>query len=71
VLVSDKFEQAGLTMRQVNPSDARSRFLTPTDAGLALRTRLLDRLAAATPIAALSLSDQRQLARILGKLAER
>jgi MarR family transcriptional regulator, organic hydroperoxide resistance regulator len=67
-LISGKLEQAGLTFREVNPSDGRSRLLSLTSAGLETRARLLDRLLRDTPLAALSRQEQHHLTALLAKL---
>lgn len=68
-LLGDKLEQAGLAVRQVSPSDARSRILTLTVAGLTLRGQLLDRLVSITPFATLPRHEQQQLVRVFRKLS--
>ena len=67
-LVANRLEHAGLTLRIVNPHDARSRLLALTPAGTELRRRLTERLRRDTPLAALTRKEQRQLAHLLGKL---
>ncbi len=67
-LIGDKLQRAGLVERQPHPSDGRARVLALTDAGRALRARLLDRLVATTPLPTLTTREQQQLSNLLNKL---
>lgn len=67
-LIGDKLERAGLVERRPHPGDGRARVLALTDAGLALRARLLDRLVATTPLPTLTAREQQQLSDLLNKL---
>ena len=67
-LLGDKLQAAELVIRRPHPDDRRSRVLTLTDTGIALRARLLIRLVAATPLPTLTPREQHQLELLLGKL---
>ncbi len=70
-LIGDKLQRAGLVTRQAHPQDRRSRVLALTDTGSQLRTRLLARLVAATPLSTLTAREQQHLGHLLAKLASR
>jgi MarR family transcriptional regulator, organic hydroperoxide resistance regulator len=69
--IIDRLEERGLVQRAVLKSDRRMKMLVVTDRGVALRTRMLERLSEAPePIARLSDEDQRMLCEILHKAVE-
>jgi len=68
-LVSAKLEQAGLTERRPNPHDARSKLLVLTEAGQAMRERLLGHLQRSIPLSVLPPDDKRELVRLLTVLS--
>jgi MarR family transcriptional regulator, organic hydroperoxide resistance regulator len=63
--VVDKLEKQGLVERRPHPTDRRSRHLMLTTEGNALRERLLELLARDSPLAGLTLDQQRVLQDLL------
>ncbi|MFI7613573.1 MarR family winged helix-turn-helix transcriptional regulator [Nonomuraea terrae] len=59
--VVDKLEKQGLIERHPHPTDRRARHLVLTEEGTALRERLLQLLTQESPLAGLSLDQQRIL----------
>ncbi|MEO3745768.1 MarR family transcriptional regulator [Plantactinospora sp. B5E13] len=66
-LMATKLEERGLAERRPHPRDGRVRTLVLTDAGKRVRARLADRMETASPLAALSTTEQRQLHQLLSK----
>ena len=63
--VVDKLEKQGLVERHPHPTDRRAKRLVLTDAGTALRDRLLRLLSQDSPLAALTPQQQRTLQDLL------
>jgi DNA-binding MarR family transcriptional regulator len=67
----DRLESRGLVRRRPSAEDRRIKVLDLTATGSRLRTQLLDRMTAPpTTLKRLSVRDQRELVRILGRLLE-
>ena len=63
----DRLEQRGLVLRQAAPSDRRIKVITLTAAGRETRSRLIDGIAARSPLARLTATERKQLFRLLKK----
>lgn len=61
----DRLEERGLITRRSAAGDRRRKVITLTAHGIATRRKLIDALAGSSPLAALSLRDQRQLSELL------
>jgi DNA-binding MarR family transcriptional regulator len=69
--IIDRLEERGLVVRTIDPHDRRVRRLVLTPEGEALRAKLFDQaLAGAPPVTALSPTEQRDLCRLLAKIAD-
>ncbi|MCS7482867.1 MarR family winged helix-turn-helix transcriptional regulator [Umezawaea endophytica] len=66
-LLSTKLEQRGLAERRPHPHDGRVRTLVLTEAGEDVRHRLLGAVMRNSPLAGLTLEEQRQLHGLLAK----
>jgi MarR family transcriptional regulator, organic hydroperoxide resistance regulator len=66
-LLSAKLEQRGLAERRPHPHDGRVRTLVLTEAGAAVRGRLLHTVVRHSPLAGLTLEEQEQLHTLLAK----
>ncbi|MCP2341402.1 MarR family winged helix-turn-helix transcriptional regulator [Actinomadura rupiterrae] len=69
--VIDKLEKQGLVERRAHPTDRRAKHLFLTAEGGALRDRLLELLAQESPLAGLSLEQQRTLQDLLVRTVPR
>jgi DNA-binding MarR family transcriptional regulator len=67
-LLGDQLEAAGLIQRQPDPSDGRRRILVLTDKGLAIWTRLLERMQQRSALFTLTIEEQNQLLGLLEKV---
>ena len=67
-LLGDQLEAVGLVQRQPDPTDGRRRVLVLTDKGLALWSRLLERLQQRSALFTLTIEEQNQLLRLLKKV---
>lgn len=67
-LLGDQLQAAGLVQRQPDPTDGRRRVLVLTDKGLALWSRLLERLQQRSALFTLTIEEQNQLLRLLKKV---
>jgi DNA-binding MarR family transcriptional regulator len=65
--VVDRLESSGLAQRQAGDGDRRVKRVSLTDAGKALRLRLMRQLAKDSPLARLTTQERRQLGRLLTK----
>jgi DNA-binding MarR family transcriptional regulator len=63
----DRLEERGLVLRQAAPTDRRIKVIALTAAGKKTRTRLVDGIAARSPLARLTAAQQEQLSRLLKK----
>jgi DNA-binding MarR family transcriptional regulator len=63
----DRLEERGLITRQPTVADRRRRVITLTQPGVATRRKLIDALSNCSPLAALSLQDQRQFSDLMTK----
>jgi MarR family transcriptional regulator, organic hydroperoxide resistance regulator len=67
-LLGDQLQAAGLVQRQPDPTDGRRRVLALTDKGLALWSRLLERLQQRSALFTLTIEEQNQLLGLLKKV---
>jgi DNA-binding MarR family transcriptional regulator len=67
-LLVDQLEAVGLVRRQPDPTDGRRRVLTLTDSGLALWSRLLERMQQRSALFTLTIEEQNQLLGLLQKV---
>lgn len=67
--ISNQLVDRGLVERAVDPDDRRSRVLVLTGKGRQVRDELVSTVLEKTPLAALSASELRQLATLLGRVA--
>jgi DNA-binding MarR family transcriptional regulator len=67
-LLGDQLEAVGLVRRQPDPTDGRRRVLVLTDKGLALWTRLLERMQQRSALFTLTIEEQNQLLSLLKKV---
>jgi DNA-binding MarR family transcriptional regulator len=67
-LLGDQLEAVGLVQRQPDPTDGRRRVLTLTDKGLALWSRLLERMQQRSALFTLTIDEQKQLLSLLEKV---
>ena len=65
--LADRLEERGLAERRVNPANRRSFALVPTPEGARVRRELVGAMAARSPMARLSVAEQRELFRLLAK----
>jgi DNA-binding MarR family transcriptional regulator len=63
----DRLEERGLVLRQASPSDRRIKIIALTPAGRKTRSRLVDGIAARSPLTRLTVAQQEQLFRLLKK----
>ena len=63
----DRLEERGLVLRQAAPSDRRIKVIALTAAGRKTRSRLVDGIAARSPLTRLTATQQEQLFRLLKK----
>jgi DNA-binding MarR family transcriptional regulator len=63
----DRLEERGLIARRPAAGDRRRKVITLTTQGVATRRKLIDTLSGCSPLAALSLRDQRQLSDLLAR----
>ncbi|RII19743.1 putative HTH-type transcriptional regulator YusO [Streptomyces sp. YIM 130001] len=69
--VVDKLENQGLVERVAHPTDRRAKHLVLTDEGAVLRGRLIDLLAEESPLAGLTIEQQRVLHGLLEQAVAR
>lgn len=67
-LLSDQLQAVGLVQRQPDPTDGRRRILGLTDQGLALWSRLLERMQQRSALFTLTTEEQNQLLSLLKKV---
>jgi DNA-binding MarR family transcriptional regulator len=67
-LLGDQLQAAGLVQRQPDPSDGRRRILVLTEQGVALWTRLLERMQQRSALFTLTSEEQNQLLDLLEKV---
>lgn len=67
-LLGDQLEAVGLVQRQPDPTDGRRRILVLTDQGLALWSRLLERMQQRSALFTLTIEEQNQLLGLLQKV---
>jgi DNA-binding MarR family transcriptional regulator len=67
-LLGDQLETVGLVQRRPDPTDGRRRVLVLTDQGLALWSRLLERMQQRSALFTLTVEEQNQLLGLLEKV---
>ncbi len=67
-LLGDQLEAVGLVQRQPDPTDGRRRVLVLTDQGLALWSRLIERMQQRSALFTLTIKEQNQLLSLLQKV---
>jgi DNA-binding MarR family transcriptional regulator len=67
-LLGDQLQAFGLVQRQPDPTDGRRRVLVLTDHGLALWSRLLERMQQRSALFTLTIEEQNQLLGLLEKV---
>jgi DNA-binding MarR family transcriptional regulator len=67
-LLGDQLQTVGLVQRQPDPTDGRRRILVLTDKGLALWSRLLERMQQRSALFTLTVEEQDQLLALLEKV---
>jgi len=67
-LLGDQLHAAGLAERQPDPTDGRRRVLVLTDKGLAIWSRLLERMQQRSALFTLTIKEQNQLLGLLEKV---
>ena len=67
-LLGDQLQAVGLVQRQPDPTDGRRRVLVLTDEGLALWSRLLERMQQRSALFTLTIEEQNQLLGLLEKV---
>lgn len=65
--LADQLEERSLVERRINPANRRSMSLVLTAEGTEVRIRLVETMATRSPIARLSVAEQRQLHHLLSK----
>jgi DNA-binding MarR family transcriptional regulator len=65
--LADRLEQLGYAARTASPDDRRTKALQLTEAGRTTRQRLVDTATSNTPIARLTVAEQRRLHTLLTK----
>jgi DNA-binding MarR family transcriptional regulator len=65
--LTDRLEQRGLISRQVSSTDRRNKVITLTPQGIWIRDRLVQTMAASSPLARLSATEQQRLHALLAK----
>lgn len=65
--LADRLEERGLAERRINPANRRSNNLVLTTKGADVRRKLVEAMATRSPMARLSVEEQRQLRYLLSK----
>jgi DNA-binding MarR family transcriptional regulator len=69
--VIDKLEKQGLVTRRPHPTDRRAKELVLTEAGVDVRTRMMEALKHDSPLGGLTVAEQRNLQVLLLRAMER
>ncbi|MFJ4659021.1 MarR family winged helix-turn-helix transcriptional regulator [Nocardia sp. NPDC088792] len=67
--IADRLQDKGLITREIDPANRRAKIVTLTERGLEVRRQLGTAMLTRSPVAHLSPPEQRQLSRLLTKVA--